>query len=90
MKRCQTKVAMAPLGLASDGSIIVNANQLGTATNLDAVIGYARATGLPVFVGVVVPGELRRRVLGDVDDALADVVGRLGPKLVPSRARRVK
>lgn len=76
--------------MTSDASIIVNANQLGTATDLDAVVRYARATGLPVFVGVVVPVGLVPGVLRDVDDALADVVGRLGPRLVRSRVRRVE
>jgi hypothetical protein len=79
---------MAPMAVASDGTVIVNAIQLGSKTDLAAVVGYARDTGLEVFIGIVVPTRLRGWVLRNLDDALADVGGRLGPKLVLAQARR--
>lgn len=68
--------------IASDGSIIVNAHQLTTKNGLAAAIEVATKSGLGVFVGVVVPNRLRKSVFLDIDDALSDVVGRLGPRLL--------
>jgi hypothetical protein len=76
------------MALASDGSILVNAAQLTTKDDLAAVVECARASGLPVFVGVIVPDRLRKEVLRDLDDAAADIVGRLGARLAPKRSRR--
>ncbi len=72
---------MTPMAVASDGTVIVNAGQLTTSGSLAAIIKLAESTGLAVFVGVIIPAHLRGRVLDVVDDALADVVGRLGPKI---------
>jgi hypothetical protein len=69
------------MALASDANIVVNAIQLGPGMSLDDVVRYAKATGSPVFVGVAVPARLRKRFVREIDDALADVVGRLGPRL---------
>jgi hypothetical protein len=75
--------------LASDGSIVVNALQLGLGEkNIEAMLPNARAAGLSIFIGVVVPRRLRGRFVRGADDALADVVGRLGPKLARTRGRR--
>ena len=78
----------APIAFASDGTMLVNATHLGRGErNIDDVVGYAKATGLPVFVGVAVPARLRKRFVREIDDASADVVGRLGPKLTASGER---
>jgi hypothetical protein len=77
----RTKISMAQMAVASDGGVLVNVAQLTTSDSLAAILKLADRTGLDVFVGVVVPGRLRGRVLRDVDDALADVVGRWGPKI---------
>jgi hypothetical protein len=67
---------IVPLGdLASDGSVLINAHALTIKEGLAAVIEVAKASGLGVFVGIVVPARLRKSVLHDVEDALADVVG---------------
>lgn len=76
------------MAVTSAGEIVVNANQLGTQADLDAIVEYARASGMPVFMGVVVPPRLRKQVLDDMDDAAADIVGRLGPRLLKRRGRR--
>jgi group II intron reverse transcriptase/maturase len=75
------RISMAPMAVASDGALVVNAAQLATSGSLEAIVEMAKRTGLDVFVGVVVPERLRSRVLRDLDDAAADIVGRLGPKL---------
>jgi hypothetical protein len=81
MKRRRAKMNMAPMAVASDGEIVINAAQLTTSGSLAAIVKVAERTGLAVFIGVVVPEGQQRRVLDVVDDALADVVGRLGPKI---------
>ncbi len=78
------------MAVASDGTILVNAAQLTMSGTLASVVEVARESGLEMFVGVVVPERLLPRVLRDVDDAAADIVGRLGPALVQGRARRTR
>ena len=68
--------------------MIVNAYQLSTKEGLTAAVEVVEATGLDVFVGVIVPRGFHQRVLLDVNDALADVVGRLGHLL--NRRRRTR
>ena len=75
------KMNMTPMAVASDGGVLVNVAQLTTSGALAAIVAVAERTGLDVFVGIVVPERLRSRVLRDLDDAAADIVGRLGPKL---------
>ncbi len=75
-------VCTAPMAVASDGSVLVNAYQLATKDGLAAAIEAARRTALVVFVGVVVPAKFGGKMAKDIDDATADVAGRLGAKLV--------
>jgi len=77
----RAKMNMAPMAVASDGALVVNTAQLTTSNSLPAIIKAAESTGLDVFIGVVVPERLRSRVLRDLNDAAADIVGRLGPTL---------
>ena len=86
--RRRSKVSMAPLAITSAGEIVVNAYQLAMKDELHAAIEVAKLTRLPVFVGVVLPARLHPKILRDVDDAAADIVGRLGPKLLKRRGRR--
>ena len=76
----------APTALASDGSLMVNVTHL---LNDDPLVALRQLLkdGHQLFVGVVVPGELRGRLLKEVDDSLADVVGRVGVKLTEASAR---
>ena len=73
---------MAPMAVASDGALLVNAHALTNKDGLAAAIEIAKKSGLGVFVGVVVPQQMRARLLKNIDDALADVVGRLGSALI--------
>jgi hypothetical protein len=77
----------APIAVASDGTIIVNATHLDAGTDPIAAVRRLLDEGHEIFVGVVVPNNLRRELLRDVDDAAADLVGRLGAKLGRRRAR---
>jgi hypothetical protein len=70
------------MAITSDGAIIVNTHQLTNKNSLAAAVEAATKSGLGVFVGVVVPNRLRKSVFLDIDDALSDVVGRLGPRLL--------
>jgi hypothetical protein len=54
---------------------------------LAAVIGVAKKSEGDLFFGVIVPGRMRAALLKDIDDVLADVVGRLGPPLMKRRGR---
>jgi hypothetical protein len=83
----RTRVVQAPMAVTSDGMIVVNATHLAVEPTLDAAIRYAKESGHDVFVGVVVPRGLRDEFVREVDDALADVVGRLGPRLTSSAVR---
>lgn len=73
--RCCT----VPLVVALDGTTIVNAIGLSEMDDPEALLAEARATGLPVFVGVVVPPALAHGTHKDLDDALAEAAARLLP-----------
>jgi NAD/NADP transhydrogenase alpha subunit len=75
------------MAVTSAGEVLVNAYQLGREDHLEAVVEAARATGLAMFVGVVIPERMRPAVMHDLDDATAAISGRLGPVLL-KRGRR--
>ena len=82
MSRRRPRVVQAPMAVTSDGTIIVNAVQLGLGeTSPDVMIANARATGLPIFVGVAIPKNMKMPFAQEFDNAVADVVGRLGSRL---------
>jgi len=79
------------MAVTSAGELLVNAHELATTDDLEAAFEVARASGLPMFVGVVVPRKLMRTVLRDVDNSAADIVGRLGVELLtPDHRRRLR
>lgn len=72
------RTSRAPLAIASDGTVIVNAVTLTTNDSLDAVIEAAKAAGGTVFVGVAMsPGEVNQ-ALHQLDDAAAEIAARVG------------
>ena len=87
MRAKDRPVLDAPIALASDGTLLVNVAQLSPGTVLDEILRYAEVTGLPIFIGVAVPGRLYKRFVRELDDAVADVVGRLGPRVTASCER---
>jgi hypothetical protein len=83
----QPRVSKAPLAVTSDGDVAVNTYQLSVGRGLAAVIEVAKKSEGELFVGAIVPGRMRAVLLKDIDDVLADVVGRLGPHLMKRRGR---
>lgn len=75
-RRSRSRISTAPLAVASDGAILVNAAEFALVTSFDDVVKNAKASGLPVFVGVVVAA--RNNVMKAIEDAAADVAGRVG------------
>lgn len=78
----------APMGLTSAGEVIINATHLTGTQDVAAVIARLIDKGHEVFIGVVVPSELRRELMRDIDDAGADIVGRIGVRVLRRRGRR--
>ena len=56
------EVCTAPMAVTSAGELLVNAYQLAVGNNLSAAIDVAKASGLPVFVGLVVPAGIRAQL----------------------------
>ncbi len=79
---------MVPMALTSDGTLLLNMAEFQDDLGIDALVHAAKATGLVVFVGVVVPGRFQSRVRRDLDDAARDLAGRLGPEVVRTRRSR--
>ncbi len=88
MTRRRSTLSTAPMAVTSAGDVLVNACQLTIGNGLSGAIEVARASGLSIFVGVAVPARLRRQLARDVDDALCDVVGRLGRTSLSGGRRR--
>ena len=81
MSRASQKVSMAPLAITSDGTLIINLTQFQNDVRAEALVARAVASGLPVFVGIVVPPAVQRASAKIIDDAAAEVAGRIGAKL---------
>ncbi len=76
------RTSRAPLAVASDGSVFVNAVTLTTNDSLDAVIEAAKAAGGTVFVGVAMsPGEVNQ-ALRQLDDMAAEIAATVGARRV--------
>jgi hypothetical protein len=71
------KVIDVPLAVASDGRIVVNVTHLDLDPTEPDLVRRLINEGHVVFLGVV-PRELRRELARETEDALADVVGRVG------------
>jgi len=71
----------APMATTCAGEVLFNVTHLDGMNDLIASIEKLVPPGQQLFVGVVVPIELRARVVKELDDAVVDVVGRVGTKL---------
>ena len=71
----------APMATTCAGEVLFNVTHLDGMNDLIASIKKLVPPGQQLFVGVVVPIELRARVVKELDDAVVDVVGRVGTKL---------
>ena len=81
-RRSSATVSVAPMGFTSGGEVVINAAELQDEVRPEALARYAASTGLTVFIGLVVPPEHERAMAKDVQDAAADLAGRLGDRLV--------
>lgn len=80
------KILDQPMAVASDGTLLVNITHVVDDTaDVAAAVQQLQAAGHQVWVGIAVPAGLRRELQRDVDEGLADVVGRLGPRILRSR-----
>jgi thiamine pyrophosphate-dependent acetolactate synthase large subunit-like protein len=73
-----TKLSKAPMAIASDGTILVNATRLTCEDGIEEAIKAALATGRPVFIGVELDPKTAGRALERLDDAVAEIAGRIG------------
>jgi len=80
-KRRRGTVLDAPMATTCAGEVLFNVTHLDGMNDLIASIEKLVPPGQQLFVGVVVPIELRARVVKELDDAVVDVVGRVGTKL---------
>jgi hypothetical protein len=72
------EVSTAPMAITSDGTLLVNAARLTTGDGFEEAIKAAAATGRPVFVGVGLDPKTAGRALERLDDAVAEIAGRIG------------
>lgn len=72
----------APMAVTSGGSIVINVTHLDLDPNEPDLVRRLVAEGHAVFVAVAVRTDLRAEVLGETQDALADVVGRVGRRVM--------
>lgn len=77
-RRPSKKICMAPMAVTSAGDVLLNMAEFQDDLSPSALVRNAKAIGFALFVGVVVPERLRRRLARDIDDAAADITGRLG------------
>ena len=76
-----TKLIDTPMAIASDGTLLINLTHLDSAGDVLRDARRLMRDGHQVFVGVALGPGMRRLVLREVDQVLADVVGRAGPRL---------
>ena len=66
---------MAPLAVASDGAVIINAAHLYRGATAGDVLARAVADGPTVFVGVVLADRDRKLVMGRMTEAAGETAG---------------
>jgi len=78
----------APMAVLSDGTVVFNVTHLGYGDDPLEAVRQLIEEGHEIFVGVVLPRELRHELRRDLHDVLADAVGRAGPKFRQRRETR--
>ena len=77
----------APMGITSDGRTLMNVTHLIKTTDVREALRVALAEGHEVFVGIAVPAYFAEEIRRDLDDAAAEIVGRLGIRVRRRRRR---
>lgn len=78
----------APLAVTSDGRVLFNVLHVVNDADLGEALRAVMQDGHQVFVGIAVPDHLAAEVRRDLDDAAADIVGRLGVRVMRRQRRR--
>ena len=79
-RRRSARVNMAPMAVASDGSVIVNAGyMLDTGDPLEIIEKLGASAEL--YIGIVVPPRHVPEVMRKLDDGVAEIAGMIGPTL---------
>jgi len=78
------KLSDAPMAVTSAGELAIGVTHLNGMSRVIGAVEKLVPPGQQLFVGVVVPRELRGTLMKELDDALMDVVGRFGPILKAS------
>jgi hypothetical protein len=82
-KKTTGKVIDAPLAIvASDGRMVVNATHLDLDPTEPDLVRRLVADGFEILLAVVVPRDVRPEVRRETEDALADVAGRIGRRVM--------
>lgn len=81
MKKSNPKMSRVPMAFTADGKIVVNLAHVLGAREVRQLRDRLGDLGGRIFVGVEVPGGLRRQVAREGRDVLDDVVGRVGHRV---------
>jgi hypothetical protein len=76
-----------PMAIASDGTLIMNVSHVFSTADVREALRVALAEGHEVFVGIAVPAYFSDEIRRDLDDAAAEIVGRLGIRVRRRRRR---
>ena len=84
MSRRSPRVIEAPLAVATDGSVVINAYWVSAGgASLDALVQTARKSGEKVFIGIAVPQPWKGRVIADLDELALERWGGLRSERLP-------
>lgn len=86
LRRATSIASHAPLAIATDGSVLLNAIAFTAKDEPNAILAAALTLKRPVFVGVALTMEETHEALPLIDDAAAEIAARVGPK--PPRTNR--
>ena len=77
------KIHKAPIAVTTAGALVVNVSGFGP-TNIEGLIALALDDEAKIFIGVVVGDKEKDLVMGRLDNAAAEAVG----KIIGKRGRR--
>ena len=80
-KAKKVRLSLAPLALTSTGELLINAAEFSLLTSFERALRAAKKSGLPIFVGLVLPARESTEAMKAIDDAAADVAGNVGGRI---------